>query len=149
MRNYFTDNTIHQMPQIPGKRCFYAKTLSKLACNSLNQTTFAGQRTNSLSRQQRIFLVNPSQRRMKIHLSGFPQLLVQRFGTVTLISQRPAGTASYSVSVRQVAALLHASLEPCLTTTLLRFANTSPPSGCVEDFHLQIVKHARHTQRTG
>jgi len=28
---------------------------------------------------------------------------------------------------------LHASLEPCLTAALLRFANTSPPSGCVED----------------
>jgi len=46
---------------------------------------------------------------------------------------RPARTASYPVSVRQVTALLHASLEPCLTAALLRFANTSPPSGCVED----------------
>jgi hypothetical protein len=27
----------------------------------------------------------------------------------------------------------------------LRFANTSPPSGCVEDLHLQIAEHARHT----
>ena len=41
----------------------------------------------------------------------------------------------------------HACLEPCLTATLLRFANTLPPSGCVEDFHLQIVKHARHTKK--
>jgi hypothetical protein len=46
---------------------------------------------------------------------------------------RPVRTASYPVSVRQVTALLHASLEPCLTATLLRFANTLPPSGCVED----------------
>ena len=53
----------------------------------------------------------------------------------------------YPVSVRQVTALLHASLEPCLTTTLLRFANTSPPSGCVEDFHLQVAEHARHTKK--
>jgi len=28
----------------------------------------------------------------------------------------------------------------------LRFAITSPPSGCEEDFHLQAVKHARHTK---
>jgi len=42
---------------------------------------------------------------------------------------------------------LHASLEPCLATTLLRFANTSPPSGCVEDFHLQVDEHARHTKK--
>ena len=29
--------------------------------------------------------------------------------------------------------------------TPLRFANPSPPSGWVEDFHLQAVEHARHT----
>jgi single-strand DNA-binding protein len=27
----------------------------------------------------------------------------------------------------------------------LRFAITSPPSGCEKDFHLQAVEHARHT----
>ena len=32
-----------------------------------------------------------------------------------------------------------------LTTTPLRFAMTSPPSGCQKDFHLQAVEHARHT----
>jgi hypothetical protein len=29
----------------------------------------------------------------------------------------------------------------------LRFANPSPPSGWIEDFHLQAVDHARHTQK--
>jgi hypothetical protein len=29
--------------------------------------------------------------------------------------------------------------------TPLRFANPSPPSGWIEDFHLQAVDHARHT----
>src|SRR5438876_9834710 len=29
----------------------------------------------------------------------------------------------------------------------LRFAITSPPSDCEEDFHLQAVKHARHTMK--
>jgi len=58
---------------------------------------------------------------------------------------RPAWAASYSVSVRQVAALLHASSGPHLAVTPLRFANTSPPSGCVEDLHLQVVEHVRHT----
>ena len=56
-------------------------------------------------------------------------------------------TASYPVSVRQVAALLHASFRPRLTTTPLRFASTSPPSGCAGDFHPQAVKHARHTTK--
>ncbi|HTE94092.1 MAG TPA: hypothetical protein VK678_11355, partial [Bradyrhizobium sp.] len=27
----------------------------------------------------------------------------------------------------------------------LRFANPSPPSGWIKDFHLQAVDHARHT----
>ncbi|MBA2400450.1 MAG: hypothetical protein H0V72_17440 [Bradyrhizobium sp.] len=29
----------------------------------------------------------------------------------------------------------------------MRFANPSPPSGWVKDFHLQAVDHARHTKR--
>jgi hypothetical protein len=32
-----------------------------------------------------------------------------------------------------------------LATTPLRFTNPSPPSGWVEDFHLQATDHARHT----
>jgi hypothetical protein len=31
--------------------------------------------------------------------------------------------------------------------TPLRFANPSPPSGWIEDFHLQAVGHARHTTK--
>ncbi len=42
---------------------------------------------------------------------------------------------------------LRASFRPRLTTTPLRFADPSPPSGWVEDLHLQAVKHARHTRR--
>src|SRR4051794_11209794 len=61
------------------------------------------------------------------------------------LSARPARAASYPVSVRQVAALLHASFRPRLAATPLRFANTSPPSGCVGDLHPQAVEHARHT----
>ena len=47
---------------------------------------------------------------------------------------------------RQINALPHASLEPRLTATLLRFANTSRLSDCVEDLRLQIAEHARYTQ---
>ena len=78
----------------------------------------------------------------------FTALDFDGYGLCCLMPTRPARTASYPVSVRQVTALLHASLEPCLTAALLRFANTSPPSGCVEDFHLQVIKHARHTKKT-
>ncbi len=35
--------------------------------------------------------------------------------------------------------------DPASRRSPLRFANPSPPSGWVEDFHLQAVEHARHT----
>src|SRR5258706_6388023 len=51
------------------------------------------------------------------------------------------------VLVHQLARLLQASFRPRLATTPLRFANPSPPSGWIEDFHLQAVDHARHTTK--
>jgi hypothetical protein len=62
-------------------------------------------------------------------------------------SARPTWAASYPVSVRQVAVLLHASFRPRLAATPLRFARTSPPSGCAGDLHPQAVEHARHTTK--
>src|SRR5215207_8213904 len=55
------------------------------------------------------------------------------------------GRPRYPVLVHRAAALLHASFRPRLAATPLRFANTSPPSGRIEDSHLQAVDHARHT----
>ena len=62
---------------------------------------------------------------------------------------RPAGQASYPVLVHRVAALLHASFRPCLATSPLRFANTSPPSGWIGDSHPHAAGHARHTKKAG
>src|SRR3954447_9528707 len=61
------------------------------------------------------------------------------------LSARPTWDASNPVSVRQVAVLVHASFRRRLATTPLRFASTSPPSGCAGDLHPQAVEHARHT----
>jgi hypothetical protein len=55
------------------------------------------------------------------------------------------GRPRYPVLVHRAAALLHASFRPQLAVMPLRFANPSPPSGWIEDFHLQAVDHARHT----
>jgi hypothetical protein len=55
------------------------------------------------------------------------------------------GRPRYPVFVHRAAALLHASFRPRLATTPLRFANPSPPSGWMKDFHLQTVDHAQHT----
>src|ERR1035441_2337083 len=60
---------------------------------------------------------------------------------------RPAPYASYPVLVHRLASLLHAAFRPRLATTPLRFAITSPPSGCEGDLHPQAVKHARHTNK--
>src|SRR6266478_1454633 len=57
------------------------------------------------------------------------------------------GRPRYPVLVHQAAALLHASFRPHLAMTPLRFANPSPSSGWIKDFHLQAVVHARHTRK--
>jgi len=56
------------------------------------------------------------------------------------------GRPRYPVLVHQAAVSLHAAFRPRLATTPLRFANPSPPSGWIEDLHLQAVDHARHTK---
>src|SRR5947207_14050859 len=55
------------------------------------------------------------------------------------------GRPRYPMFVHQATALLHASFRPRLATTPLRFANPSPPSGWIKDFHLKTVDHAQHT----
>ena len=57
------------------------------------------------------------------------------------------GRPRYPVLVHQAAALLRASFRPRLAAAPLRFANPSPPSGWIEDFHLQAVDHARNTTK--
>src|SRR5215471_2823164 len=57
------------------------------------------------------------------------------------------GRPRYPVNFPSGAALLHAVFRPHLAMTPLRFANPSPPSGWIEDFHLQAVVHTRHTIR--
>ena len=58
---------------------------------------------------------------------------------------RPARDASYPVSVRQVAVLLRTVFRRHLAMPPLCFANPSPPSGWIEDFHFRAAEHARHT----
>jgi hypothetical protein len=60
-----------------------------------------------------------------------------------------SGRPRYPVLVHRAAVLLHASFRPRLATTPLRFADPSPPSGWIEDSHLQAVDHARHTTNGG
>jgi hypothetical protein len=77
--------------------------------------------------------------------AGFPELALDGYGLCDILPARPTSTASYPVSVRRVATLLHASLRRFLAVPPLRFASASPPSGCTGDFHPQTVGHVRHT----
>jgi len=77
--------------------------------------------------------------------AGFTTSAFDGCGLRDRMLARPAPQASNPVLVHRLACLLHASFRPRLATTPLRFTNPSPPSGWVEDFHLQAVEHARHT----
>src|SRR6266567_2061826 len=55
------------------------------------------------------------------------------------------GRPRYPVLVHRAATLLHAFFRPHLAMIPLRFANPSPPSGWIEDFHLQaVVQYSAH-----
>ena len=77
----------------------------------------------------------------------FTTIAFDGYGLRGRVPARPATYASNPVLVHRLVRLLHASFRPHLTMTPLRFAMTSPPSGCQKDFHLRAVEHARHTTK--
>ena len=48
--------------------------------------------------------------------------------------------------VHRAAALLYV-LQPHLAMMPLRFAHPSPPSGWIEDFHLQLSSYSAHNKK--
>ena len=79
--------------------------------------------------------------------AGSTHLALDGYGLRDQLLARPTKPASYPVSVRQVAVLLHASFRHHLAGMPLRFANPSPPSGWIEDFHFPATEHAGHTTK--
>ena len=80
--------------------------------------------------------------------AGLQPVPFDGYGLRSHVPARPAPYASDPVLVHRLASLLRASFRPRLAASVispLRFAITSRPSRCEEDFHLQTVKHARHT----
>src|SRR5712672_210123 len=69
--------------------------------------------------------------------AGFTVLALDGYGLCDILPARPTSAASYPVSVRRVATLLHASFRQSLAVPPLRFASASPPSGCTGDLHPQ------------
>src|SRR5262245_27487163 len=73
-------------------------------------------------------------------------LMVVDFAIISSLV-RP-GRPRYPVLVHRAATLLHAFFRPHLATTPSRFANPSPPSGWIEDFHLQaVVQYSAHQRK--
>ena len=84
--------------------------------------------------------------------AGFTTSAFDGYGLRSRLPARPAPYASDPVLVHRLASLLRASFGPRLAASVvspLRFAITSRPSRCEEDFHLQTVEHARHTNKKG
>ncbi len=79
--------------------------------------------------------------------AGFTTSALDGYGLRCHWPTRPTLHASDPVFVHRLVRLLHASFRPRLATTPLRFAITSPPSGCEKDLHLRAVEHARHTKK--
>src|SRR5262245_30520706 len=77
--------------------------------------------------------------------AGSTALAFDGTGLCGSLPARPAKDASYPVSVRQVAALLHTSFRRHLAETPLCFASPSPPSGWTGDSHSPAIEHAGHT----
>jgi hypothetical protein len=99
--------------------------------------------------------------RLQRATAEFTTSALDGYGLRDPLPARPAPYASYPVLVHRLstpatktcrrgprlASLLYACFRPRLAATPLRFATTSPPSGCEEDLHLQAVEHARHTKK--
>src|SRR5277367_4746897 len=85
--------------------------------------------------------------RLQRATAGFTTSAFDGYGLRGPLPARPAPYASYPVLVHRLASLLHAAFRPRLATMSLRFAITSPPSGCEGDLHPKAVKHARHTKK--
>lgn len=85
--------------------------------------------------------------RLPYATAGSTTSALDGYGLRGHLPARPAPYASYPVLVHRLVRLLHASFRPRLATAPLRFAMTSPPSGCQGDFHPRVVEHARHTKK--
>ncbi len=126
--------------------------VSRLHISNLPSADFCGTvRRTSAPPQSRFRDMQQTSRdksdRLQRATAEFTTSALDGYGLRDHLPARPAPYASYPVLVHRLASLLHASFRPHLAMTPLRFAITSPPSGCEEDLHPQAVNHARHTKR--
>jgi hypothetical protein len=90
--------------------------------------------------------------RLQYASAGFTTRVLDGYGLrYHLLARHPRPQIQFlyidPVLVHRLVSLLHASFRPHLAMMPLRFAITSPPSVCEENFHLQAVKHARRSNK--
>ena len=148
-------------PHLFSQRCFTifsiwisSKMLTNYCSLASADSCIAFKRNLTTSLQSRIRDTTQASRgkhyRLRHTPAGFTALDLDGYGLRDHSPACPPRTAFYPVSVCQVMALLHASFRPHLTMTPLRYANPSPPSGWVEDSHLQICcACSAHKKRQG
>src|SRR5258708_8625951 len=118
-----------------------------LLCPLLTSALWSGRLTTSYGPRDRVQISRSKPDSLHRTPAGFTVLAIDGYGLCDILPARPTSAASYPVSVRRVATLLHASFRRSLAVPPLRFASASPPSGCTGDFHPQTVGHVRHTGR--
>jgi hypothetical protein len=107
------------------------------------------------TRSARIFFPDTSQTsrdkvdRLPRTPAGFTTPVLDDCGLRDLLLARPAGLASLSGSCPSGRGFAPRFFQTPSRGEPLRFANPSPPSGWIKDFHLQAVDPARHTNENG
>src|SRR5947207_12654571 len=123
----------------------FLKRMAGLLCPLLTSAPRSGRLTTSSVPKDTMQISRSKPDSLHRTPAGFTVLALDGYGLCAILPAPPTSAASYPVSVRQVATLLHASFRRSLAVPPLRFASASPPSGCTGDFHPQTAGHVVHT----
>ena len=123
----------------------FLEKMAGLLCPLLTSAPRSGPLTGSSVPKDTVQISRSKADSLRRTPAGFTVLALDGYGLCEWLPARPTSAASYPISVRRVATLLHASFRQSLAVLPLRFASASPPSGYTGDFHPQTVGHVRHT----
>ena len=115
----------------------FLEMMAGLLCPLLTSALRSGRLTTSSVPKDTVQISRSKPDSLHRTPAGFTVLALDGYGLCDILPARPTSTASYPVSVRRVATLLHASFRQSLAVLPLRFASASPPSGCTGDLHPQ------------
>src|SRR4029077_14388831 len=115
----------------------FLEMMAGLLCPLLTSAPRSGRLTTSSVPKDTVQISRSKPDSLHRTPAGLTVLAFNGYELCDILPARPTSTASYPVSVRRVATLLHASFRQSLAVLPLRFASASPPSGCTGDLHPQ------------